>query len=302
MAGLFSTKAVTAAAHFFHHITIANIGFDHSPASLATAFMTAQSEAEKAFNNPDLYLEKFFERPRHIEIQIMGDTHGNVIHFGERDCSIQRRHQKLVEEAPSPVISEECRQEMGRTACEAAKAVNYVGAGTVEFLYNDNKFYFMEMNTRIQVEHPVTEMVTSMDLVKEQIRVASGLELTRNQNQVRFRGHAIEVRINAESPENNFMPCPGQVTTFHVPGGPGVRLDSHVYEEYIIPPHYDSMIAKLICHGQTREEAIARLRRALDEFFIEGVKTTIPFHRWLCQNEQFIQGNYDTKFIEENYH
>ncbi|MBN1516908.1 acetyl-CoA carboxylase biotin carboxylase subunit [Candidatus Sumerlaeota bacterium] len=271
----------------------------HTPMSLGPAYSMAQSEAEKAFGNPALYLEKYFENPRHIEFQIMGDKYGNVIHFGERDCSIQRRHQKLVEESPSPALTPEMREQMGEIACRAAKAVGYTGAGTIEFLFNDGKFYFMEMNTRIQVEHPVTEMVTNLDLVKEQIRVAAGHKLRREQRQCGLRGHAIEVRVNAEDPERGFMPSPGRIVTFHPPGGPGVRLDSHVYEEYTIPPYYDSLIAKLIIHASTRENCIARLRRALDEFVIEGVKTTLPFYKRLCRNMRFIEGVYDTQFVEQ---
>ncbi len=271
----------------------------HTEASLATGFLTARSEAEKAFGNPDVYIEKYVDNPRHVEIQVLGDEKGNVIHLGERDCSIQRRHQKLVEESPSPVVDEKLRKEMGDAAVAAARAVGYAGAGTVEFLLNGNgKFYFMEMNTRIQVEHPVSEFVTGIDIVRSQIAVASGQKLGFTQKDVRFSGHAIEVRINAEDPERGFMPCPGTITTYHPPGGPGVRVDSHVYEEYVIPTHYDSMLAKLIVRDINRRTCIRRLDRALDEFIIEGVKTTISLHKRILKNPDFLRGNYDTNFLE----
>ncbi|PAQ16297.1 acetyl-CoA carboxylase biotin carboxylase subunit [Bacillaceae bacterium SAOS 7] len=259
-----------------------------------------QQEAATAFGNPGVYLEKFIEDFRHVEIQVLADTHGNVIHLGERDCTIQRRMQKLLEETPSPALDAEIREEMGNAAVKAAKAVDYTGAGTVEFIYdyNHKQFYFMEMNTRIQVEHPVTEMVTGVDLIKEQIRVASGEELTLTQQEVEFNGWSIECRINAENPEKNFMPSPGRITVYMPPGGFGVRVDSAAYPGYMIPPFYDSMIAKLITFGSTREEAIARMKRALSEFVIEGVHTTIPFHLQLLDHEKFVEGEFNTKFLE----
>ncbi|WP_203361792.1 acetyl-CoA carboxylase biotin carboxylase subunit [Bacillus sp. REN10] len=259
-----------------------------------------QQEAATAFGNPGVYLEKFIEDFRHVEIQVLADTHGNVIHLGERDCTIQRRMQKLLEETPSPALDAKVREEMGNAAVKAAQAVEYTGAGTVEFIYdyNHRKFYFMEMNTRIQVEHPVTEMVTGVDLIKEQIRVASGEELSLQQQDVEFNGWSIECRINAENPEKNFMPSPGRITAYMPPGGFGVRVDSAAYPGYMIPPFYDSMIAKLITFGSTREEAIARMKRALSEFVIEGVHTTIPFHLQLLEHEKFVEGEFNTKFLE----
>ena len=263
---------------------------------------TARSEAEAAFGNPEVYLEKYIEEPRHIEIQILADMHKNVIHLGERDCSIQRRHQKLVEESLSPVIDEKTRKRIGESAVRAAQAVNYVGAGTIEFLYDKHgKFYFMEMNTRVQVEHPVTEMITSVDIIKEQIRVAAGEKLLLKQGDVKFHGHAIECRINAEDYERNFMPSPGTIKAYHAPGGPGIRIDSHVYSGYVIQPYYDSLIAKLIAWGGNREEAIKRMERALDEYVIDGVKTTIPFHLKVMQSDAFRRGQFTTKFIEEHF-
>ena len=271
-----------------------------SPKELTKAYQTAAAEAGAAFANADLYLEKFIEEPRHIEIQIMADQMGNVVALGERECSIQRRHQKLLEESPSVAISPETRKKMGEMAAKAAKEVGYEGAGTVEFLYDKHgNFYFMEMNTRIQVEHPVTEMVFMVDLLKEQIRVASGLPLQWKQEDLKPVGHAIECRINAEDPDRNFMPSPGRVHDFHVPGGPGIRVDTHVYPEYSIPPHYDSMIAKLISWGKDRDEAIERMKRGLSEFVIEGVKTTIPFHMKLIEHPDFVSGNFDTSFLEK---
>jgi len=271
----------------------------HTEVALQNAFVMAQSEAQNAFDNPAVYIEKFFERPRHIEIQILGDRHGRVIHLGERDCSVQRRHQKLIEESPAPGITPRLRKKMGDAAIRAAEAVGYVGAGTVEFLLDtDGRFYFMEMNTRIQVEHPVTEMVTGIDLVKEQIRAAAGEKIRFRQDRIRLEGHAIECRINAEDPENNFLPSPGKITVFHPPGGPGVRVDSHAYAEYTIPPYYDSLIAKLIIHDDDRESALRRLERALDEFVIEGVKTTIPFHQKVLRDERFRRGEYDVTFLD----
>ncbi|WP_053367082.1 acetyl-CoA carboxylase biotin carboxylase subunit [Bacillus sp. FJAT-27245] len=259
-----------------------------------------QQEAMTAFGNPGVYLEKFIEDFRHVEIQVMGDSHGNTIHLGERDCSIQRRLQKLLEETPSPAIDSEMREEMGNAAVKAAKAVDYTGAGTVEFIYDyrDRKFYFMEMNTRIQVEHPVTEMVTGVDLIKEQIKVASGEKLSISQEEVTFTGWSIECRINAENPEKNFMPSAGKIKMYLPPGGIGVRVDSAAYPGYTIPPYYDSMIAKVITYGSTREEAIARMKRALSEFVIEGIHTTIPFHLRLLEHEKFVGGEFNTKFLE----
>ncbi len=259
-----------------------------------------QQEAATAFGNPGVYIEKYIQDFRHVEIQVLADNHGNVIHLGERDCSIQRRLQKLVEETPSPALNETTRKKMGEAAVKAAQAVDYSGAGTIEFIYDhiNDTFYFMEMNTRIQVEHPVTEMVTGVDLIKEQIRVASGEKLSLAQSDVTFNGWAIECRINAENPEKNFMPSPGKIEMYLPPGGFGVRIDSAAYPGYSIPPYYDSMIAKLITYGATREEAIARMKRALSEFVIEGVHTTIPFHLKLMNHEKFVGGDFNTKFLE----
>ncbi len=264
------------------------------------AFATAQGEAEAAFGRGDIYLEKWIQRPRHVEIQILGDKHGNIVHLGERDCSIQRRHQKLIEESPSPSVDAELRERMGKAATKAAEAVSYHSAGTVEFLLDeDRRFYFMEMNTRIQVEHPVTEMVTGLDLLKEQIRIAGGEAISFRQQDVQVKGHAIECRINAEDPEKDFAPAPGEVLAFHLPGGPGIRVDSHVYAGYRIPPFYDSMIAKLIAYGATRDEALGRMRRALEECVIEGVPSTLPFHRKMMQHPRFLRGDVTTHFLEE---
>ncbi len=260
-------------------------------------FSAAQAEARAAFGNEAVYLERCILKPRHVEIQVFGDRHGRVMHFGERDCSIQRRHQKLVEEAPSPAMTPELRARMGEAAVQAAEAIEYVGAGTVEFLLDeDGSFYFMEMNTRIQVEHPVTEVTTGIDLVKEQIRVAAGEPLAAPEH-VEHRVHAIEFRINAEDPDRGFAPGPGTIHTFHPPGGPGVRLDTHVYAGYRVPPHYDSLLAKLIVSGNTREEAIVRARHVLDQFIIEGVPTTIPFLRRIVKDEAFVRGDVDTGFV-----
>ena len=261
------------------------------------AFQTAQTEAESAFGNPAVYLEKFLENPRHIEIQVMGDRRGNVHHYGERDCSVQRRHQKLIEESPSPALDAELRSRMGNAAVLGASSVNYEGAGTIEFLLDKHRnFYFMEMNTRIQVEHPVTEMVYDVDLVRQQILVAAGNKIEPHLKKP--LGHAIEFRINAEDPENNFRPSPGKITSVHFPGGFGVRVDSHIYQSYSIPPYYDSLIAKLIVWGKDREQTLARGRRVLEEFTVEGIKTTIPFHLKVLQDERFISGNFDTGFLE----
>ncbi len=264
----------------------------------ARSFTLARSEALSAFGNGDVYVEKFLERPRHVEFQIMGDMHGNVIHLGERDCSVQRRHQKLIEEAPCPVMTPELRERMGEAAIRGAKAINYVGAGTIEMLLDeDGSFYFMEMNTRIQVEHPVTEQLTGVDLVKEQIRVAAGLELSVKTLPA-FRGHVIECRVNAEDPARNFQPSPGRIDTFHQPGGPGVRIDTHAYAGYTVPPFYDSMIAKVIVQGSTREEALKRMQIALESFVIEGVKTTMPFLARVMQHPLFQAGKIHTKFLD----
>jgi acetyl-CoA carboxylase biotin carboxylase subunit len=268
--------------------------------ALETAFEMARAEAEAGFKNDAVYLEKLIENPRHIEIQILGDGKGGAIHLGERDCSLQRRHQKLIEETPSPVVTAELREEMGKTAVKAAASIKYGTAGTMEFLLDPSgHFYFMEMNTRIQVEHPITEMVTGVDLAKEQIRIASGEPLHLKQKELKPFGHAIECRINAEDAEKNFLPCPGKVTGFHMPGGPGIRVDTHVYEGYVIPPYYDSLIAKLVAWGRTREEAIERMERALEEFVIEGVETTIPFHLKVIRTEEFHRGDYHTRWVEE---
>ncbi|NJK56602.1 MAG: acetyl-CoA carboxylase biotin carboxylase subunit [Pleurocapsa sp. SU_5_0] len=270
-------------------------------AELVRMFQAAQGEAEAAFGNGGVYLEKFVENPRHIEFQILADSHGNVVHLGERDCSIQRRHQKLLEEAPSAVLSAELRQKMGDAAVRAAKSINYVGAGTIEFLLDKSgDFYFMEMNTRIQVEHPVTEMVTGIDLIAEQIRVAQGEKLRFTQEQVELRGHAIECRINAEDPKHNFRPQPGRISAYLPPGGPGVRMDSHVYTDYEIPPYYDSLIGKLIVWGENRDVAIKRMRRALRECAITGVPTTIEFHQRILETPAFLSGEIYTDFIAKH--
>ncbi len=269
---------------------------------LANSFMMASAEAEANFGNPDIYIEKYIESPRHIEIQLLGDRYGNVIHLGERECSIQRRHQKLIEEAPSPVVDEKLRKKMGEIAVKGAKYVGYESAGTIEFLMDkDYNFYFMEMNTRIQVEHPVTEMVYGVDLIKEQIRIAAGEKLQIRQKEMFPRGHAIECRINAEDPERNFMPAPGVIENLHLPGGPGIRVDTHIYNSYRVPPYYDSLIAKLIVAARNRKDAISRMRRALDEFVVEGIKTTIPFHKFVINTREFIEGDFDTHFLEKIY-
>ena len=265
-------------------------------------FTLAQNEALSAFGNGDVYVEKYLARPRHVEIQVLGDTHGRVIHLGERDCSVQRRHQKLIEESPSPALDDELRGAMGESAVRLAAAIGYVGAGTIEFLLDQDKnFYFMEMNTRIQVEHPVTEMVTGFDLVKEQIRVAAGEPMSIPQGDFsRLRGHALECRVNAEDPYRNFQPSPGLITAYHPPGGPGVRVDTHIYAGYSVPPHYDSLLAKVIVHGRDRTEALARMGQALDSFILEGVTTTIPFLARVIRNPEFVAGQIDTKFLERH--
>jgi acetyl-CoA carboxylase biotin carboxylase subunit len=272
----------------------------HNRPSLVSSLQMAQTEAQAAFSNNEVYIEKYIDGARHIEVQVLGDKFGNTIHLRERECSIQRRHQKLIEETPSPAINAKTREKMGEAAVKAAKAVGYHSAGTVEFILDkDGKFYFMEMNTRIQVEHPITELITGVDLVKEQIRVASGEKLKITPKDIVCNGHAIECRINAEDPENNFMPSPGKVTFYHPSGGLGVRVDSHLYSGYSIPPFYDSLIAKLIVHADDRRQAIARMRRALGEFMVEGIKTTILFHLKVLDNPDFQKGDYSTKFIEE---
>jgi acetyl-CoA carboxylase biotin carboxylase subunit len=266
------------------------------------SFQAAQGEAEAAFGNAGVYLEKFIERPRHIEFQILADSQGNVLHLGERDCSIQRRHQKLLEESPSPALTAELRQKMGDAAVKAAESIGYVGAGTIEFLVDgQGNFYFMEMNTRIQVEHPVTEMVTGLDLITAQIRIAQGEPLKLTQEDISFKGHAIECRINAEDPDRNFRPHPGKISAYLPPGGPGVRMDSHVYTDYEIPPYYDSLIGKLIVWGPDRDTAIKRMRRALRECAITGVPTTIGFHQKVLENSAFLAGEVYTNFIEEQF-
>ena len=265
---------------------------------IANAFKTASNEANVGFGNADLYIEKFIESPRHVEIQLMGDQFGNVYSYGERDCSIQRRHQKLIEESPSPIISDSVREKMSEAAILGAKSVNYEGAGTIEFLVDKHQnFYFIEMNTRIQVEHPVTEMVNNVDLIKQQILVAAGEKVQDIPSKI--NGHSFEFRINAEDPDNNFRPSPGRITYLHFPGGFGVRVDSHIYNDYVIPPYYDSLIAKLIVWGVDREHAIARAKRAFEEFTIEGIKTTIPFHQKVLENEHFLKSDYDTNSIEK---
>jgi acetyl-CoA carboxylase biotin carboxylase subunit len=271
-----------------------------SAAELESLFRGAQGEAEAAFGNPGLYMEKFIERPRHVEVQVLADRHGNVVHLGERDCSIQRRHQKLLEEAPSPGLDSELRRQMGEAAVAAARSIGYEGAGTVEFLVDRHgAFYFMEMNTRIQVEHPVTEMVTGIDLIAEQLRIAGGEPISFRQEDVRIQGHAIECRINAEDPAHNFRPAPGKITGWLPPGGPGVRIDSHVYTGYEIPPFYDSLIGKLIVWGVDREHALRRLRRALSECAVTGIPTTIDFHLALLDRREFQMGDVHTKFVEQ---
>ncbi len=271
----------------------------HNDPSLVKAYHTARSEAERAFGNSSVYLEKYIEDPRHIEFQILASAKGKTVHLGERDCSIQRRHQKLLEESPSPIMTSDLRKKMGKAAIKAAETVNYVNAGTVEFLVDkDGDFFFIEMNTRIQVEHPVTEEVTGVDIVKEQIRIAAGEELSFEPKDIEFNRSAIECRINAENPFNNFQPCPGRIDFLHVPGGHGVRVDKHVYTGYTISPHYDSMIAKLICYGRDRRTVLDRMARALDEFIIRGVDTTIPLHRLVLKDPNFRRGRYSTSFVD----
>ena len=270
----------------------------HSEASLVAAITVTKAEARAAFNNDVVYMEKFLEEPRHIEFQILADEHGNVIHLGERDCSMQRRHQKVIEEAPAPGITEEQRQRIGARCVQACKDIGYRSAGTFEFLYENDEFYFIEMNTRLQVEHPVTEMITGIDIVRQQFLIASGEPLKIAQEDVRFQGHAIECRINAEDPKN-FMPSPGLITLWHPPGGPGIRVESHIYSGYRVPPFYDSMIGKLIAHGETRDVAVARMRNALSEVVIEGIKTNIPLHQEIFQHAAFQAGGTDIHYLEK---
>ena len=270
----------------------------YGPEDFEANFQNAQMESVKGFSDDTMYLERYIEKPRHIEFQIMADKFGHVVHLGERDCSIQRRHQKVLEESPSIAISQELRKKMGETAVRAAKAVGYENAGTIEFLLDKNKnFYFMEMNTRIQVEHPVTEMVTGLDLIIEQIRIAAGEPLSVTQDQIKIQGHAIECRINAENPARHFMPCPGLITNVHTPGGNGVRVDSHIYSDYRVPPNYDSMLLKLIVHGKDRKSAIAKMRSALGELVIEGIETNLDFQYEILNHEAFQKGDTDTHFI-----
>ncbi|WP_041794411.1 acetyl-CoA carboxylase biotin carboxylase subunit [Pararhodospirillum photometricum] len=267
------------------------------PEDLVEAFRTARAEAGAAFGNSEVYMEKYLQAPRHIEVQVLGDSHGGAVHLGERDCSLQRKHQKVLEEARSPALNEEQRETIGETARRAVERLGYTNAGTMEFLYENGQFYFIEMNTRLQVEHPVTEMITGIDLVREQIRIAAGAPLGYTQKDIRFQGHAIECRVNAEDPET-FAPSPGRVTDFHQPGGMGVRVDSGLYQGVMVPPHYDSMVAKLIVHGASRNECLMRLRRALDEFVIEGIHTTLPLHRKLMRSPTFLDGAYDIHWLE----
>jgi acetyl-CoA carboxylase, biotin carboxylase subunit len=275
----------------------------HEVEQFPQLFGLAQNEALAAFNNGAVYVEKYIQHPRHVEIQVVGDNFGKVVHLGERDCSVQRRHQKLIEESPSPALSAVLRDRMGQAAVALASNIGYAGAGTLEFLLDtDGSFYFMEMNTRIQVEHPVTEMVTSFDLVKEQIRVAANESISFQGDGRRLRGHAIECRINAEDPSRNFQPCPGLITAYHPPGGPGVRVDTHVYAGYTVPPYYDSLLAKVIVHGNDREEALTRMGQALDSFILEGVTTTIPFLARVIRHPDFVTGDIDTRFLERESH
>jgi acetyl-CoA carboxylase, biotin carboxylase subunit len=269
----------------------------HSEAALLNAISVTKNEAHAAFNNDQVYMEKFLERPRHIEFQVLADNYGNVIHLGERDCSMQRRHQKVIEEAPAPGITDKQREMMGERVVEACRAVGYRSAGTLEFLYQDNEFYFIEMNTRIQVEHPVTELITGIDLVKAQLLIASGEKLQYTQKDIKLTGHAIECRINAEDAKT-FMPSPGPIKLWHAPGGPGIRVDSHIYSGYNVPPHYDSLIAKVIAYGDTRETAIARMRNALAEMVVEGIKTNTALHQEIFTHQAFRSGGQDIHYLE----
>lgn len=270
----------------------------HGEAALLTTIDLTRSEANAAFGNPTVYMEKYLEHPRHIEFQVLADTHGNAIHLGERDCSMQRRHQKVIEEAPAPGISAQQRRRIGQICVEACQRIGYRGAGTFEFLFQDDKFYFIEMNTRVQVEHPITELITGVDIVKEQLLIAAGEQLSYQQKDIRINGHAVECRLNAENPET-FAPSPGTITQYHAPGGPGIRVDSHLYNGYRVPPNYDSMIGKLIAHGETRETAIARMRNALAELVIEGIKTNAPLHQRILGDARFIVGGTDIHYLEK---
>ncbi len=270
----------------------------HSEANLLNSISLTRTEAASAFGSDIVYIEKFLENPRHIEIQVLSDSHGNAIHLGERDCSMQRRHQKVIEEAPAPGITDEMRQRIGDRCANACREIGYLGAGTFEFLYENGEFYFIEMNTRVQVEHPVTEMITGVDIVKEQIRIAAGEPLSFSQEQIKLKGHAIECRINAEDPKS-FMPSAGTITQYHAPGGPGVRVDSHIYNGYRVPPYYDSMIGKIITHGDTRQSAIARMRSALSECVIEGIKCNIPLHQDICNDAAFLTGGTNIHYLEK---
>jgi len=270
----------------------------HAEANLLNAIALTRTEARTAFGDDTVYMEKFLEKPRHVEFQVLADGEGNAIHLGERDCSMQRRHQKVVEEAPAPGITHEQRMEMGERCAEACRRISYRGAGTFEFLYENGEFYFIEMNTRVQVEHPVTEMVTGVDIVKEQLRIAAGEGLSYRQEDIRWTGHAVECRLNAEDPEN-FLPCPGTITQYHAPGGPGIRVDTHIYNGYTVPPYYDSMIAKLIAHGEDRAAALARMRGALSEVVIDGIKTNIALHQDICSDAAFLTGGTDIHYLEK---
>ncbi len=270
----------------------------HTEANLLQAIQLTQGEAQAAFGNPTVYMEKFLGNPRHIEIQVLADAHGNAVHLGERDCSMQRRHQKVLEEAPAPGLDVKLRNKIGERCAEACRKIGYRGAGTFEFLYENGEFFFIEMNTRVQVEHPVTEMITGVDIVQESIRIAAGEPLSVKQKEVQFRGHAIECRINAEDPYT-FMPSPGRISLYHAPGGPGIRVDSHVYQNYLVPPHYDSMIGKVIAYGATRAQAIARMRIALSEMIVEGIKTNIPLHQDLLNDPAFIEGGVSIHYLEK---
>lgn len=269
----------------------------HSEAALLNAISLTQTEANSAFGNATVYMEKYLEKPRHIEIQVLADGQGNAIHLGERDCSMQRRHQKVLEEAPAPGITEEQRQKIGQRCVDACLRIGYRGAGTFEFLYQDGEFYFIEMNTRVQVEHPVTELITGIDIVKEQLKIAAGQKLSIQQKDVKIKGHAIECRINAEDPKT-FIPCPGKINWYHAPGGPGIRVDTHIYSSYVVPPNYDSLIAKLIAFGNTREEAIKRMRNALAEIVVDGIKTNIPLHQELMRDQNFVTGGTTIHYLE----
>ncbi len=270
----------------------------HTEAALLNAAAMTRSEAQSAFGNPMVYMEKFLEDPRHIEFQVLADSHGNAVHLGERDCSMQRRHQKIIEETPAPLLNTRLRDKVGERCAEACRKIGYRGAGTFEFLYEKGEFYFIEMNTRVQVEHPVTETITGIDIVQQQIRIAAGEKLTLKQKDITFRGHAIECRINAEHPYK-FTPSPGRITTWHPPGGPGIRVDSHVYANYLVPPHYDSMIGKIIASGDTREQAMARMRTALSEMAVEGIETNLPLHQELMQDAAFIRGGTSIHYLED---